>query len=197
MLPQSDTKESLATSLYQPLYPPYHGIRELDEIWKQGIKMSSEAGSYADTSISRREKISVGSTIPLDYNRKKIEEISDRIGDGLRRIVKVLSGPGDIKLTNTYSVISGDIVYIERLQDPRYELIIPIPIRLEQEGGEIILSNEKLNNIYGVGNTIDEAMADFEDALLNYYDFLLDEQENLSAFFKEQLEYLKERILIK
>jgi hypothetical protein len=69
----------------------------------------------------------------------------------------------------------------------------PIIVKIEDDDGEFVVSELKYH-IHGEGSTIREAIDAFKRIFSGYLDILSEEENNLSSFMYEQLEYLRSAI---
>jgi hypothetical protein len=72
-------------------------------------------------------------------------------------------------------------------------LIHPIIVKIEDDDGEFVVSELKYH-IHGEGSTILEAIDAFKRIFSGYLYILLEEENNLSSYMYEQLEYLRSAI---
>lgn len=69
----------------------------------------------------------------------------------------------------------------------------PVTVKIEDDDGEFVVS--ELNyHIHGEGPTIAEAIEAFKRIFSEYLDMLSEEEDNLSSYMHEQLEYLRSAI---
>src|SRR5947199_8913321 len=80
-----------------------------------------------------------------------------------------------------------------RLPDGRW-LSHPVIVKIEDDG-EFVVSEPKYY-IHGEGPTIPEAIEAFKRIFSGYLDILSEEEDNLSSYMFEQLEYLRSAIRI-
>ncbi len=78
------------------------------------------------------------------------------------------------------------------LPDRRW-LTYPIVVKIEDDDGEYVVTELKYH-IHGEGSTIPEAIEAFRRIFSEYLDLLSDEEDNLSSYLYEQLEYLRSAI---
>jgi hypothetical protein len=69
----------------------------------------------------------------------------------------------------------------------------PIIVKIEDDDGEFVVSELKYH-IHGEGSTIPKAIDAFKRIFSGYLDILSEEENNLSSFMYEQLEYLRSAI---
>jgi hypothetical protein len=69
----------------------------------------------------------------------------------------------------------------------------PIVVKIEDDDGEFVVSELKYH-IHGEGSTIPEAIEAFRRIFSGYLDILAEEEDNLSSYMYEQLEYLRSAI---
>jgi hypothetical protein len=71
--------------------------------------------------------------------------------------------------------------------------IDPIIVKIEDDDGEFVVSELKYY-MHGAGSTIPEAIEAFKRIFSGYFDILSEEEDNLSSYLLEQLEYLRSAI---
>src|SRR5439155_19893790 len=69
----------------------------------------------------------------------------------------------------------------------------PIVVKIEDDDGEFVVSELKYH-MHGEGATIQEAIGAFKRIFSGYLDILLEEENNLSSYMYQQLEYLRSAI---
>jgi hypothetical protein len=69
----------------------------------------------------------------------------------------------------------------------------PVIVKIEDDDGEFVVSELKYH-IHGEGPTISEAIEAFKRIFSEYLDMLSEEEDNLSSYMHEQLEYLRSAI---
>lgn len=72
-------------------------------------------------------------------------------------------------------------------------LTYPIVVKIEDDDGEYIVTELKYH-MHGEGSTIPEAIEAFRRIFSGYLDILSEEEDNLSSYLHEQLEYLRKII---
>jgi hypothetical protein len=72
-------------------------------------------------------------------------------------------------------------------------LTYPIVIKIEDDDGEYVVTELKYH-MHGEGSTIPEAIEAFRRIFSGYLDLLSEEEDNLSSYLYEQLEYLRSAI---
>jgi predicted RNase H-like HicB family nuclease len=72
-------------------------------------------------------------------------------------------------------------------------LTYPIVIKIEDDDGEYVVTELKYH-MHGEGSTIPEAIEAFRRIFSGYLDILSEEENNLSSYLHEQLEYLRSAI---
>ena len=80
-----------------------------------------------------------------------------------------------------------------RLTSDTYELIKPIWVQIERYGDGYLVTDEDVYR-HGVGLTIGDALRDYEEILLGYFESLSRRQDRLSPRLKQHLEFLSQRI---
>ena len=74
-------------------------------------------------------------------------------------------------------------------------LTYPIVVKIEDDDGEYVVTELKYH-MHGEGSTIPEAIEAFRRIFSGYLDILSEEEDNLSSYLHEQLEYLRSAIRI-
>jgi len=69
----------------------------------------------------------------------------------------------------------------------------PIVVKVEDDDGEYVVTELKYH-MHGEGSTISEAIEAFRRIFSGYLDLLSEEDDNLSSYLYEQLEYLRSAI---
>ncbi len=72
-------------------------------------------------------------------------------------------------------------------------LTYPIVVKIEDDDGEYVVTELKYH-MHGEGSTIPEAIEAFRRIFSGYLDILSEEEDNLSSYLREQLEYLRNAI---
>ena len=72
-------------------------------------------------------------------------------------------------------------------------LAYPIGLKIEDDDGEYVVTELKYH-MHGEGSTISEAIEAFRRIFSGYLDLLSEEDDNLSSYLYEQLEYLRSAI---
>lgn len=72
-------------------------------------------------------------------------------------------------------------------------LTCPIVVKIEDDDGEYVVTELKYH-MHGEGPTIPEAIEAFRRIFSGYLDLLSEEEDNLSSYLHEQLEYLRSAI---
>ena len=80
-----------------------------------------------------------------------------------------------------------------RLTSDTYELIKPIWVQIEKYGEGYLVTDEDVDR-HGVGLTIEDALRDYEEILLGYFESLSRRQDRLSPRLKQHLEFLRQAI---
>ena len=69
----------------------------------------------------------------------------------------------------------------------------PIVVKVQDDDGEYVVTELKYH-MQGEGSTISEAIEAFRRIFSGYLDLLSEEEDNLSSYLHEQLEYLRSAI---
>ena len=75
----------------------------------------------------------------------------------------------------------------------RDHIIFGIPVVVEQEGNLFAITDYEIN-MYGVGNSIEDAEEDYESVVMSYLEDLNANEDQLSEQLKKHLYFLRERI---
>lgn len=78
----------------------------------------------------------------------------------------------------------------ERLHSRAYALTQPIEVQIERYGDKYLVTDDKVDR-HGIGSTINEALRDYEEILLSYFESLSRRQDRLSPRLRHHLEFLK------
>jgi hypothetical protein len=84
-------------------------------------------------------------------------------------------------------------LYIAGSLPGRRWLAYPIIVKIEDDDGEYLVTELKYH-MHGEGSTIPEAIEAFRRIFSGYLDVLSEEEDNLSSYLHEQLEYLRSAI---
>ena len=84
---------------------------------------------------------------------------------------------------------TGHTIFILNLRSDNYTLNQPIPVWVETEEGEIVLSSEDVD-MYGTGSNLQEALDDLCGAIVEYYQYLKEEKDNLGPLLKKDYQFL-------
>jgi len=101
----------------------------------------------------------------------------------------------DIVPSQTLIRIYPKVENLDRCLIDGYEFKKPIDIIINYEVDYFICYDKKTNQ-YGTGNTPEEAKKDYCNSLIEQYDFLIENRNNLFHRDKEILQYL-ERVILK
>jgi len=71
-----------------------------------------------------------------------------------------------------------------------WQITQPVQVQVERAGGEFVISEPRLN-VYGVGETFAESMADFTSMLVDLFEELSVSEDVLSSHLRQQLEILR------
>ena len=82
---------------------------------------------------------------------------------------------------------------LDELHSKVYRLVQPIWVQVERYGSGYLVTDEDVNR-HGVGSTIEAALRNYEEILLNYFESLSRRQERLSPRLKQHLEFLRDTI---
>jgi predicted RNase H-like HicB family nuclease len=82
---------------------------------------------------------------------------------------------------------------LHKLQSRIYELVKPIWIQIERYGDGYLVTDEDVNR-HGVGSTNEDALQNYEEILLGYFESLSRRQERLSPRLRQDFEFLRRTI---
>ncbi len=86
---------------------------------------------------------------------------------------------------------SQSLYLLNQIENPRYYLLRNILLDIEiDENGEVVASDSRLN-VYGVGETVEQAINEFSSMLVDLFDELEDSKDVLSYHLRQQLDYLR------
>jgi hypothetical protein len=71
-----------------------------------------------------------------------------------------------------------------------WQLVQPLQVKVEQVGGDFVISEPRLN-VYGIGKTFSESVADFTSMLVDLFEELSASENVLSHHLCQQLEILR------
>ncbi len=101
-----------------------------------------------------------------------------------------------------YAVIRHDVgvewvsifkTFVCELRSNVYRLVQPIEVQVERYGNGYLVTDEDINR-HGVGATIGDALRDYEEILLSYFESLSRPDRRLSHKLRQHLEFLRDRI---
>src|SRR3989304_5646790 len=103
----------------------------------------------------------------------------------------------DIRFTNDplTGTIAGGYV-LTKIDFPPYALFRSIPLSIERLNGSYYVVSDSILNLYGIGNTVAEAIDEFTSMLVDLFDELRNSENILSSNLRQQLDYLKTIITI-
>ena len=76
-----------------------------------------------------------------------------------------------------------------------HDVIFGIPVIIEYDEDNTIIITDDIINMYGVGDTITEAIKDYKSVVLSYFDDLKLNEKKLGQPLKTHLNYLKDMIV--
>jgi len=82
---------------------------------------------------------------------------------------------------------------VMRLTSHTYELIKPIWVQMEKYGERYLVTDEDVCR-HGVGLTIEDALRDYEEILIGYFESLMQRRDKLSRRLSEHLDFLSRLI---
>jgi hypothetical protein len=68
-----------------------------------------------------------------------------------------------------------------------------ISVLVETLGDKVVVSDEQVN-MYGTGPTLNQALLDYRNSLLEYFEWLTAHEQTLAAHLKEHLAWLRQRL---
>ena len=96
------------------------------------------------------------------------------------------------KLENLF-VPQSYTLFIQNLRHLSYHLRCPIPIFVEYDDDIVIATYHNID-MYGTGADIQEALSDLCDAIVEYYETLKEDEENLGLLTSQHYAFLKQII---
>ena len=117
----------------------------------------------------------------------EIQQSLDDISSRLEKIEAISN-----KLEN-FVVPQPYTIYIQNLRHSSYHLRYPIPILIEYDD-DIIATYHDID-MYGTGADVQEALADLCAAIVEYYETLKDDEENLGLLTAQHYAFLKQFIV--
>ena len=118
-------------------------------------------------------------------------EIQQSLNDINSRLekIEVISN----KLENLF-VPQSYTLFIQNLRHSSYHLRRPIPVLIEYDDN-IIISTYHDIDMYGTGADVQEALSDLCAAIVEYYETLKDDEENLGLLTSQHYAFLKQIIV--
>ena len=92
--------------------------------------------------------------------------------------------PGEIR---EYAPISGGCCFCVGTDQP-CRFGIPVVIEVDEDA---IVVTDYIIHMYGVGNTVQEAIEDYKISIKAYREELLEDEDRLSSYLKQHLYYLR------
>jgi hypothetical protein len=86
--------------------------------------------------------------------------------------------------------VSARNIYIQNLRHPNYTLRRSIPVSLESEENKIIANCYDID-MYGSGDNEEEAIDDLCEVIVEYYESLKADKENLGPLPEKHWDYLR------
>lgn len=85
---------------------------------------------------------------------------------------------------------------LSSLRDARYELVVPLELTIEDAApnGFLAVNGERMMDVYGLGESPEDAVRGFAVALMDLYDDLSSREDLLSLELKKELAYLQNLI---
>jgi len=124
---------------------------------------------------------------------QEIERTYSRIGtDILKEILDIKEGV-NILLGLATAQITTETIYIQSLKDSDYRLLQPIPVTISTGQEEIVARYEDVG-LYGSGEFRQEALAELCASIIDYYEVLSAEQNNLGPLPQRHWEFLRDII---
>jgi hypothetical protein len=84
----------------------------------------------------------------------------------------------------------GKVIFIQNLRDTRYRLKQAIPVFLETTDDTVIATYYDID-MYGEGEEEQSAINDLCGAIIEYYESLLEDVDNLGPMPKQELDFLR------
>lgn len=106
-----------------------------------------------------------------------------------------VAGSAEAPVLGQLTLGLGGFTYsLMRLESPNYRLVRPILVSVQYgESGKLVTSDSHVH-MYGVGESLDEALADYESMLLDYFEDLAQNHDAISDYLSQQLAWMLEVI---
>jgi len=139
-----------------------------------GVVIAPEKSSWSFTA----------STYPVEFSALPVRgyRISDAVS--AQKPDYAVAQPED-----SFEWVSVFKIPLHRLHSCIYRLVEPIEVQVERYGNGYLVTDENVNR-HGVGSTIADALRDYEEILLSYFESLSRRQDRLSSKLKHDLEFL-------
>ena len=94
-----------------------------------------------------------------------------------------------------YSIVNKDGKTVELEVSPTtttdsHKEIFGIPVIIERDEDQFVIMDDEIN-MYGVGDSIDEAIEDYKDAVTEYFQMLNSKQDKLGPRLEKHWHYLR------
>lgn len=90
--------------------------------------------------------------------------------------------------------LSSTLIPFYQLRSSAYRLAEPIWIQIQTYSGGYLVTDQEVNR-HGVGSIIEEALQDYEETLVGYYESLVSRRDRLSPRLRRHLHYLARTLL--
>lgn len=146
----------------------------------------------------------VADVLPI-YERQRLARQLEQLQKGYMEIGSLLEGRlGNIAATlkdvkEGVDILVGlraeetETVFIGSLRNPKYELVRPIPVILKYLEDEVIARYDD-TGLYGAGELRQEALDDLCESIIEYFETLSEERDNLGPLPESHWEFLKDII---
>ena len=140
-------------------------------------------------SVSRSSRSSVNATIyPITYSPVAVRYYTIE-----RDVSNQKPDHAIVQLDVSHEWVSVFKTPLHKLQSRIYELVDPIWIQIERYGDGYLVTDEDVNR-HGLGSNIEDALQNYEEILLSYFESLSRRQEKLSPRLRQDFEFLRRTI---
>jgi hypothetical protein len=83
-----------------------------------------------------------------------------------------------------------NMYYLRDIDTPGYKLLRGVVLNVEMDSDDIVVYESNLN-LYGVGNSVSDAVNEFVSMLVDIFEELVETEDILSYQLRKQLDYLR------
>jgi hypothetical protein len=156
-----------------------------------------------DTTIDRIDReltkvdeahVSAGVEFPQIWTRQELK-MQEIIESALRPIKRQLETiETEIDSIGEQIPTQSHTIFIQNLRHPVYQLRHPIPVLIETDEDVIIATHYDID-MYGTGDDVQEAISDLCAGIIEYYESLKDDEDNLGPLPAQEYAYLNQIIM--